>query len=44
MINYIQQRKAKNIHTLRLVDGSPVFYMRDMETDEYIQNSRKQAV
>jgi hypothetical protein len=43
MIKYIQQRKAKNIHTLRLIEGSPVFYMRDLQTDEYVQDSRKQA-
>lgn len=43
MINYIQQRKAKNIHTLTMVNGSPVFYMRDLQTDEYVQDSRKQA-
>ena len=43
MIKYIQQRKAKNIHTLRLIEGSPVFYMRDLETDKYLQDSRKQA-
>jgi len=43
MIKYIQQRKAKNIHTLRLIEGSPVFYMRDLQTDEYVQDSRKRA-